>query len=96
MVHTFDGEVWTHFDAIHLDKDEEAHNVRVALAIDGFNPYGMIAAPYTCWPVFVIPINLPNICFQRHNIFVSLMILGHPVNKMGVYMEPLIDELVRA
>jgi hypothetical protein len=57
----------------------------------------MSAAPYTCWPVFVIPINLPlDVCFQRQNIFVSLIIPGHPGNKMGVYMEPLIDELVRA
>jgi hypothetical protein len=47
--------------------------------------------------VFVIPINLPpGVCFQRQNIFVSLIIPGHPGNKMGVYMEPLIDELVRA
>jgi hypothetical protein len=36
------------------------------------------------------------VCFQRQNIFVSLIIPGHPGNKMGVYMEPLIDELVRA
>jgi hypothetical protein len=61
------------------------------------SPYGMSAAPYTCWPVFVIPINLPpGVCFQKQNIFVSLIIPGHPGNKMGVYMEPLIDELVCA
>jgi hypothetical protein len=97
MVHTSDGEAWKYFDAIHREKAEEARNVRVALAIDGFNPYGMSAAPYTCWPVFVIPIILPpGVCFQRKNIFVSLIIPGHPRNKMGVYMEPLIDELVHA
>jgi hypothetical protein len=45
-------------NAIHREKAEEAHNVRVVLATDGFNPYGMTAAPYTCWPMFVIPINL--------------------------------------
>jgi hypothetical protein len=38
----------------------------------------------------------PGVCFQRQNIFVSLIIPGHPGNKMGVYMEPLIDELVHA
>jgi hypothetical protein len=59
MVHTSDGEAWTHFDAIHHEKAKEARNVRIALAIDGFNPYGTTAAPYTCWPMFVIPINLP-------------------------------------
>ena len=59
MVHASDGEAWIHFDSIHREKAEEARNVRVALAIDEFNPYGMLAAPYTCWPVFVIPLNLP-------------------------------------
>ena len=97
MVHASDGEAWKHFDDIHREKAEEARNVRVALATDGFNPYGMSAAPYTCWPVFVIPINLPpGVCFQRQNIFVSLIIPRHSRNKMGVYMEPLINELVRA
>jgi hypothetical protein len=72
MVHASDGEAWKLFDVIHREKAEEARNVRVALATHGFNPYGMSAAPYTCWPVFVIPINLPPaVCFQRQNIFVS-------------------------
>jgi hypothetical protein len=62
MVLASDGEAWKHFDAIHHEKVEQARNVRVALATDGFNPYGMSAAPYTCWPVFVIPINRPLVC----------------------------------
>jgi hypothetical protein len=36
----------------------------------------------------------PGVCFQRQNIFVSLIISEHLGNKMGVYMELLIDELV--
>jgi hypothetical protein len=69
------------------EKVEESRNVRVALGTDGYNPYEMSTAPYTCWPVFVIPINLSlSVCFQRQNIFVSLIIPGHPRNKMGVYM----------
>ena len=58
MVHASDGEAWTHFDGIHHEKAKEARNVRVALATDGFYPYGMMAAPYTCWLMFVIPLNL--------------------------------------
>jgi hypothetical protein len=69
MVHTSDGEVWKHFDGIHREKAEEARNVRVALGTDGFNPYGMSAAPYTCWPVFVIPINLPLVCAFKGRIY---------------------------
>jgi len=60
MVHPSDGESWTHFDEIHHEKAKEARNVCVALATDGFNPYGMMAASYSCWPVFVIPLNLPQ------------------------------------
>jgi hypothetical protein len=59
MVHPSNGEAWTRFDRIHHDKAKEARNLRVALAIDGFNSYGMLAAQYTCWPMFVIPLNLP-------------------------------------
>ena len=80
-----------------MRKALEARNVRVALATDGFNPYGMAAAPYTCWPMFVIPVNLPpGVLFQRQNIFLSLIIPEHLGNNMSVYMEPLIDDLIRA
>jgi hypothetical protein len=59
MVHPSDGEAWQTFDGIYVDKALEAHNVCVAFATDGFNPFGMMAAPYTCWPIFVVPLNLP-------------------------------------
>lgn len=59
MIHPSDGEAWKHFDRCNTMEAGEARNVRVALATDGFNPYGMTAAPYSCWPVFVIPLNLP-------------------------------------
>ena len=66
MVHPSDGESWKHFDDIHREKALEARNVRVALATDRFNPYGMAATSYTCWPMFVIPFNLPpGVVFQR-------------------------------
>jgi hypothetical protein len=42
------------------------------------------------------PQSAPDVCFQRQNIFLSLIILGHPGNKMGMYMKHVIDELVRA
>ena len=87
MVHPADGEAWKSFNGNHHGKDEEARNVRVALATDGFNPYGMMSAPYTCWPVFAIPLNLPpGALLQRQNIFLTLIIPRHPGNKMVVYM----------
>jgi hypothetical protein len=59
MVHPSDGEAWQYFDGQHLEKAGEARNVRVALATDGFNPYGMSTSPYTCCPVIDIPMNPP-------------------------------------
>jgi hypothetical protein len=97
MVHPANGETWKNFNHKHRDKDLEARNVRVALATDGFNPYGMMSAPYTCWHVFAIPLNLlPGVLLQRQNIFLTLIIPGHLGNKMGVYMEPVYDELIKA
>jgi hypothetical protein len=37
-----------------------------------------------------------GVCFQRQNMFLMLIIPRHPRNKMCVYIEPGIDELVRA
>ena len=97
MVHPADAEAWKHFDGRHSEKAGESRNVRVALATDGFNPYGMATTPYTCWPVFVIPLNLPpGVMFQRQNIFLSLIIPGYPGDNMCVYIEPLVDDLFRA
>jgi hypothetical protein len=59
MVHPADGQAWKTFNYNHRLKHSEAGNVRVALAMDGFNPYGLMSTPYTCWPVFAIPLNLP-------------------------------------
>ena len=50
MVHPSDGESWAHFDEIHCEKAEEARNIRVALATNGFNPYSTMVASYSCWP----------------------------------------------
>ena len=38
----------------------------------------------------------PGVLFQQQTIFVSLIIPEHPGNKMSVYMEPLIDELIKS
>jgi len=33
--------------------------VRLAVATDGFQPFDVNDAPYSCWPIFVTPLNLP-------------------------------------
>jgi hypothetical protein len=67
LVHTSDAFAWKHFDAIHHDKAADPRHPRVAISTDGFNVFGMMAAQYSCWPVFVIPLNLPpdRLCKER-------------------------------
>ena len=59
MVHPSDGQAWQNFAKKYPEKAGDSRSVAVAISTDGFNPYGMSAAVYSCWPVFVIPLNLP-------------------------------------
>ena len=77
MVHPSDGEAWKEFDKEYKKFAEEVRNVRLCLATDGFTPFGMIAASYSCWPVFVVPYNLPpEMCMKQSNLILALVIPG--------------------
>ena len=47
MGHPSDGTAWKNFDKSHAVWAAAARNVRIAIATDGFNPYGMSAANYS-------------------------------------------------
>jgi hypothetical protein len=96
MVHPSDGEAWKEFDKEHKNFAKEVRNVRLCLATDGFTPFGMTAASYSCWPVFVVPYNLPpELCMKQSNLILALVIPGpdYPGKTLNVFMQPLIDEL---
>ena len=96
IVHPSGGEAWKSFDEEYPEEAAEAGNVRIAISGDGLNPYGMSSNPYSCWPVFVIPLNLPpGALMQRKTMFLSLIIPGpdYPRKQLGVFMQPLVDAL---
>jgi hypothetical protein len=96
MMHPSDGEAWKHFDKEFPEFADEPRNVRLGLCTDGFTPFSFKAAPYSCWPVFLVPYNLPpSMCMKKENIFLTLVIPGpqHPGKNWDVYMEPLYDDL---
>jgi hypothetical protein len=96
MGHPSDGKAWKNFDKKYPDQASDARNIRIAIATNGFNPYGMSTASYSCWPVFVIPRNLPpGVVMQRKTIFLSLIIPGpeYPGKNLSVFMQPLVDDL---
>ena len=57
--HPADSLVWKNFDKDHVGFAQDARNVRLGLASDGFNLFRNISNAYSIWPVIVFPYNLP-------------------------------------
>ncbi|XP_019240825.1 PREDICTED: uncharacterized protein LOC109220814 [Nicotiana attenuata] len=96
LCHPSDGEAWKHFDRVFPDFASEPRNIRLGLCADGFTPFSVSAAPYSCWPVFVTPYNLPpELCMTSPYLFLTCIVPGprNPKSLIDVYMQPLIDEL---
>ncbi|XP_057748109.1 uncharacterized protein LOC130967309 [Arachis stenosperma] len=94
--HPRDGEAWKAFDRRFTDFSSDPRSVRLALASDGFNPFGNLSSRYSIWPVILIPYNLPPwICMKPTSFLLSMIIPGPkmPGNDIDVYLQPLIDEL---
>jgi len=96
MRHPADSKAWKHVDETYEWFAEDPRNVRLGLASDGFNPFGMLNVSYSCWPVILIPYNLPPwLCLKQSYWMLSMMIPGvrSPGVSIDVYLQPLIDEL---
>ena len=71
-------------------------NVRLGLAIDGFNPFGNMNNNYSMWPVILIPYSLsPWLVMKEPYFMLSLLIPSphQPGNEIDIYLKPLVDEL---
>jgi hypothetical protein len=96
MVHPSDSEAWKALDDFDVDFVRDAQNVCIGLATDGFSPYNMSAASYSCWSIFAILYNLPHsLCMKYEYMFLCLIIPGpdHPGTRLNVILKPLIEEL---
>ncbi|XP_029145781.2 uncharacterized protein [Arachis hypogaea] len=94
--HPRDAEAWKKFDVKYNNFSADPRNVCLALASDGFNPFGNMSTKYSIWPVILIPYNLPPwICMKQTSFILSTLIPGPkmPGNDIDVYLQPLIDEL---
>jgi len=96
MRHPADSLAWKHMDDKYKWFLDDPRNVRLALASDGFNPFGMISTTYTTWPMIINPYNLPPwLCKKQPYWMMSMLVLGPKSlgNNIDVYFRPLIDEL---
>jgi hypothetical protein len=65
MVHPSDSEAWKTLDDFDTDFVRDAWNVRIGLVTDGFLPYNMSVASYSCWLVFAISYEGPEKAIRR-------------------------------
>jgi hypothetical protein len=96
MVHPSYSDAWKALDKFDLEFARDARNVRIGLVTDGFTPFGDNIASYSCWPMFVVPCNLPPSLYMKYEfMFLCLVVHGldHPGLKLNVMMRPLINEL---
>ncbi|XP_012827605.1 PREDICTED: uncharacterized protein LOC105948893 isoform X2 [Erythranthe guttata] len=96
LKHPADARTWKKFDQEHPNFSKDGRNVRLALATDGFNPFGTMSNSYNMWPVIIIPYNLPPWkCMKKSYFIMSLLIPGphQPGKDIDIYLQPLVDEL---
>ncbi|XP_072087339.1 uncharacterized protein [Arachis hypogaea] len=87
--HPRDAEAWKKFDAKYTNFSADPRNVCLALASDGFNPFGNMTTKYSIWPVILIPYNLPPwLCMKQTSFILSTLIPGPkmPSNDVDVYL----------
>ena len=90
------GKAWQEFDKRHPQFAGDVRNVRLGLAVDGFNPSGNMSSSYSMWSVVMTTYNLPHwLCMKLEYLMLSLLIPGpqSPRKDMDVFLRPLIDEL---
>jgi hypothetical protein len=77
----------------HFDPEfaGDPRSVRLGLLTYGFQPYSSDSTMYSCWPVFMVPYNLPpNKCLKEGFMFLALAILGpkDPKKQMNIFCVP--------
>jgi hypothetical protein len=96
MSHPVDAEAWQAPDCFDPEFAGDPRSVCLGLLTDGFQPYSSDSTSYSCWPVFVMPYNLPpNKCPKEGFIFLALMISGpkEPKKQMNIFLHMLIEQL---
>eukprot|EP00268_Persea_americana_P054777 TRINITY_DN6310_c1_g1_i4.p1 TRINITY_DN6310_c1_g1~~TRINITY_DN6310_c1_g1_i4.p1 ORF type:complete len:124 (+),score=2.72 TRINITY_DN6310_c1_g1_i4:213-584(+) len=66
MRHPIDSLCWKNVNRKWTNFASEARNVCLGLATDGFNPFGINNNSYSCWPIMIVPYNLPpSLCMRK-------------------------------
>jgi hypothetical protein len=62
-------------DMFDADFASDARNVCFGLTTDSFDVFSTNSAPYSCWPIFDVPYNLPSsLCMKFEFRFICLIV----------------------
>ncbi|GJZ00855.1 uncharacterized protein Tco_0518284 [Tanacetum coccineum] len=96
MNHPCDGKAWKYFDMMKPEFSGDPRNVRLGLAADGFNPFGMMSQNYSMWPVILTTYNTPPwMCMKETSLMLTMLIPGpkSPAKDILILLATLIKEL---
>nr|XP_025617017.1 uncharacterized protein LOC112709341 [Arachis hypogaea] len=96
LKHPRDSKAWKDFDLLHPEFAKDPRNIRLALATDGFNPFGTLSSNISIWPVMLYIYNYPpRYCMKQTSLIMSMIIPGPkmPGNNIDIFLQPLICEL---
>jgi hypothetical protein len=96
--HVVDSIQWQWIDQNLGDFGEEDRNIRLGLATDGVNPYGIKSSNWSSWLVCLLNHNFPSwFTTKKHFILLSMIIPGKEsvtCETFDVYLQPLIEEFL--
>ena len=90
-----DSDAWKHVDSKWPMFAGEARNIRLGLAMDGVNPFGLRSSSWSTWPVCLVNYNIPPwMATKKGHLLLALIVPGkYKVKNMDVYLAPLVEEL---
>jgi hypothetical protein len=77
---------------------KEIRNVRFGISTDVMCPFNMVSSKHNTWPVTLCIYNLPPwLCMKRTYLMMPLLIQGPRQlgNDIDVFLEPLVDDLLK-
>jgi hypothetical protein len=96
MLHPPDIQAWRAVNHFDPEFARDPRSVCLGLSTDGFQLHSEASNPYSCWPIFVMPYNLPpNKCPKQGFLFLALVIPGpkEPRKQMNIFLHSLMEEM---
>lgn len=97
MWHPVNGKEWQEFDKSHPQFANEVRNIRLGLAVDGFNLFDNMSLSHSMRPVVLSTYNLPPSMGMKHECLKLTLLIPRPQSlekNMDVFLRPLIDNRV--